>query len=119
MNQPLIPPEIHQKAIQSLEEGPKLLIPGLEMAVDQIWFYGWKYILLYIFIVGLEKILTGRIGSLFYNIFYFGILFLIVKVYGLEIFFSDAFDIVYVLLHPIVFFSTGRVMEKIGIKHRK
>ncbi len=117
MNQPLISPEVYQQSLQALAEGPKLLIPGLEEAISQVWIYGWKYILLYIFIVGLEKISTGRIGSLFYNIFYFGILLIIIKIYGLEILFSDLSDIIYALLHPVAYYSTGLVLDK--IKHRK
>lgn len=118
MSQPLISTEEYRKMFQRFDEGIKLLIPGVEKAINEIWIYGWKYILLYVFIFAAEKILTGRIGSLLYNIFYFGILLLIIKFYGIGIIFNDWFEVIYALLHPITYFLTGRVLDRIWPRSR-
>lgn len=59
------------------------------------------------------KLIFGRIGSAIYDIFYFGILFLIITIFGIGILLSPAFDIIYALLYPVSYFLTGRVLKKI------
>lgn len=59
------------------------------------------------------KLIFGRVGSAIYDVFYFGILFLIITIFGIGILLSPAFDIIYALLYPISYFLTGRVLNKI------
>jgi len=114
MNQFIFTPEIFQNA---MDEGTKFVASAFEVAVKQILLAYWQYILIFIMIIGLVKILTGRIGSLIYNIIYFGILFGIIAIKGFEILFDPLFDIIYALLYPVSFYLTGRILEKISPRY--
>ena len=79
----------------------------------QIWASSWKSILLLIAVVVLTKLISGRIGSIIYDFFYFGILALIILIWGWDILFGTYFDIIYALLYPVSYFLTGLVLQKI------
>jgi hypothetical protein len=55
---------------------------------------------------------TGALGSLLYHLLYFGIFGIIVWIRGLEILFSDYFDLICVVLYPICYWLTGLILKK-------
>ncbi len=55
----------------------------------------------------------GSLGSLLYNFFYFGILFIIGLFWGPEIFINDYFGFACaVVLYPICYFAAGVVLDR-------
>lgn len=71
----------------------------------------WPYFLILMLFAALVKLLTGRIGSLIYNTIYFGILFLVITIGGLEILFNPYFDFIYILFYPVSYFLTGLILK--------
>lgn len=60
-------------------------------------------------------ILTGRwamLGSVLNRYFFFGILFIIGLIFGPEVFASDYFEIIWVVLGGIVFLVVGRIFKR-------
>jgi hypothetical protein len=115
----------------------KELIPGLfdqvgiaaEKAFRMLWDIGMTYLsghwvavtvgLIAIFLIALMRaFVTGRwalLGSIVYNYLYFGALFAVGLIWGPEVFASDLFKIVLVILYATCFFLTGRFLRKIRI----
>jgi len=113
MSQPLISPEVYKQSLQSLAEGPKILVPILTETARLLLSSYLEYILIIILFTALTKILAGRIGSLIYNTIYFGILFVIIAVKGFEILFNPYFDFICLLLYGVSYYLTGRILKKI------
>jgi hypothetical protein len=90
----------------------KEAVSMLRTIIKALWPTVWPYVLIFVLFVAIVKILSGRIGSLIYNIIYFGILFLIIAIWGLEILFSPYFDVIYALLYPVSYFLTGLIHKK-------
>ena len=88
----------------------------LTEVVKQMWSLHWQYILLLILFIALIKILDGRAGSLIYNIIYFGILFVIIAVKGVEVLLSLYFDFICLLLYKVSYYFTGRILRKIKLR---
>lgn len=78
-------------------------------------------ILFVVFVFVFIKAKLGRwrsLGSFLYNLFYFGILFIIGLVWGPEVFLGDWLKVVCaVLLYPICYYLSGYSMEKMGAFH--
>lgn len=106
----LFPPDFFQKIMDSASHQAAAMVGSL---ADQIRASSWKSILLLIVVVVVTKLLSGRIGSVIYDFFYFGILALIIAIWGWDIFFSAYFDIIYALLYPASYFLTGLVLQKV------
>lgn len=115
MSQSIIPPEVYRQAFQSLEEGQKILAPILMETAKQTWSSG--IVLPLLLLMGLDKLLAGKIGSLIYNTIYFGILGAIIAAKGFEILFDPYLDIICLLLYRGSYFLTGRILDK--IRHRR
>ena len=59
----------------------------------------------------------GPLGSLLYNVLYFGVLFVIGLIWGPEIFLDDFFKVVcVVILYPICFRLVGYMLDKMGVR---
>ena len=84
----------------------------IEDAIKIIWRSHWSHIIFFILCVMMAKILTGKIGSLIYNIIYLGLLMIILLIGGLKILFSPAPDFIYSLLYPTAFFLTGQIWSR-------
>lgn len=110
MTQSFLPPDFFQKMMEQAEQQAANFI---EILANQIWSSYWRAILIFIAVIVITKILTGRIGSLIYNIIYFGILALIILIWGWEILFSIYFDAIYALFYPVSFYLTGLILRKI------
>lgn len=83
----------------------------------------WPLILLLLFVLftaATVKALAGRwgaLGSLLYNTFYFGTLFVIGLIWGPEVYAGDLFKATCtVLLYPICFYASGWVLKKTGLR---
>lgn len=99
---------------------------GTIKAVQMLWsilishlkahWLGISEILLGLLVVGLIVFLvTGRwamLGSLLNRYFFFGALFIIGLIFGPEVFASDYFEIVWVVLGGIVFLVVGKIFKK-------
>ena len=59
----------------------------------------------------------GSFGSLLYNIFYFGTLFIIGLIWGPEVFANDIFNAACaVILYPICYLVVGMILDKMGVR---
>lgn len=78
--------------------------------------------LLFIFVVAMLKAMMGRwgmLGSFMYNFLYFGILLVVGLIWGPEVFVHDAFRAACtVILYPICYWVTGRILDATGLTHR-
>jgi len=110
------------------------LFKGIETATQQIARILWSALLSFltahwfavlvaifvIFVVALLKAMLGRwgsLGSFLYNLFYFGILFVIGLIWGSEVFVNNLFNAaVAIILYPICYFITGLILEKTGLR---
>jgi hypothetical protein len=110
MSQSFITPDLLQ---HSIDQGIVMGASMVENVIKVIWKSHWSHIIFFILCIAVLKIFTGRIGSLIYNIIYFGLLIIILLIGGLKILFSPAFDFIYSLLYPIAFFLTGRILRKV------
>ena len=72
------------------------------------------------FVATILKAMTGRwgtLGSLLYNSFYFGALFVIGLIWGPEVFINDFWNVAFaVILYPISYYVVGLVLDKIGVR---
>jgi len=73
-----------------------------------------------ILVVSFFKAMKGRwgsLGSFLYNIFYFGILFVIGLICGPEVFTGDVFNVVCaVILYPLCYIAVGMIIDKIRVR---
>ena len=60
----LFPPDFFQKIMDSVTQQAAILFGSL---ASQIWSSSWKVILIFIAVVVITKLVTGRIGSLIYD----------------------------------------------------
>jgi hypothetical protein len=62
----------------------------------------------------------GSLGSLLYNFFYFGTLYIIGLLWGPEIFVDDLFNAACaVVLYPACYLLVGYILERTGLKARR
>jgi hypothetical protein len=77
-------------------------------------------IFLVILAIALIKTIAGRwgmLGSVLYNLFYFGTLLIIGLIWGPSVFASDFFHMACTLiLYPISFFITGMILDELGVR---
>ena len=85
----------------------------------------WLLILVILFIfliIAITKSLFGKwgmLGSLLYNVIYFGILLLVVLIWGPEVFVNDYFSLATaVILYPIIYLVVGLILAKLGGSRR-
>ncbi len=108
----------------------KMIEDSTKKAYRIIWDafipYVWQHwlailvILILILIVSFARaIFTGRwavFGSVLYNYFYFGTLFIIGLIFGPELFVNDYFQIFLVILYVVCFLLVGKILRKTGLK---
>jgi hypothetical protein len=85
------------------------------------WF-ALLFILLVLFVINFTKAMLGRwgsLGSLIYNVLYFGVLLATVAIWGTDIFVSDFFNFACaVILYPVCYFITGWILDKFNLRRR-
>lgn len=80
----------------------------------------WLYVVSFIFVVliiATIKAMFGRwgsLGSVLYNLFYFGALFIIGLIWGPEIFIDNFFNAIYtVILYKLCYHLVGLILDKV------
>lgn len=90
--------------------------------LSQNWI--WVFLIIFgIFLFATFKAMFGKwgsLGSFLYNLFYFGILFIIGLIWGPEIFINDIFKAsCAIVLYPICYLLVGAILDKTGLgRHR-
>ena len=102
-------------------ESIKTAVSFLRVIISSLWTGFKPYlpyaILVFVFIVVIAVIKAmlgqvGLLGSVTYHILFFGILGIIVAIFGLEIFFNAWFDLMSFLIYIFSFKLTGLIMNK-------
>lgn len=60
---------------------------------------------------------TGTLGSLLYHIFFFGILGVIIAIYGLDIVFNSYFELITFAIYVISYHITGLILKSFRRKY--
>lgn len=112
--------------IAALGEVPKEFARIVWSIISKVLVKSWPWLLSLILvglIVAVTKALMGRwgmLGSILYNLFYFGILLVVVLIWGPEVFVSNAFAAISaVVFYPISYVLTGMVLDKLGVRGRR
>jgi len=117
------PKQLVEMFFNALDEGTRqayrMIWSGITQFLNEHW--GWLvFMLIAIFIFSvLNYFATGRwamLGSVLYNYFYFGTLFVITLIFGPEVFANDWFKIVLFILYVTCFILVGKILNKIGIR---
>lgn len=105
----------------------KLFTDGMISGVNLAWSWfisilieDWKFFMtayFIIFFISTLKAMIGRwgaLGSILYNTFYFGTLFILGLIFGPQIFIDDVFKMTcIVILYPICYLLVGLILDKI------
>lgn len=115
--------QIVRGLLDSIEEGTKWAYRMIWDAIQQIVIEHWGWILVALVVILILAILqylsTGRwamLGSVLYNYFYFGTLYVIALIFGPEVFANDWFKIVLFVIYVICFVLVGNLLRKAGIR---
>jgi membrane-bound ClpP family serine protease len=91
--------------------------------INPILIDNWKFLLISIIILliiaTIKFFLTqqwGTLGSLLYNIFFFGIMYFIINKFGPDLILEDYFKTISFLIYFIGFFLTRIILKKLKIK---
>ncbi len=88
--------------------------------LGQHWIAIVLVLVVVLFLSGLQAFTTrwwGWFGSVLYHYFYFGTLFIIGLIWGPEVFVSDLFGVLAVILYIVCFLLVGKILSETGI-HR-
>lgn len=87
----------------------------------QHWIITVCVLILVLVAATVRAVTTGRwgwLGSVLYNYFYFGTLFVVGLIWGPEIFANDYFEIALVILYIVCFSLVGIILTKTGLRRR-
>jgi|GEM_PF-1124842 hypothetical protein len=114
---------IVSETLRTINETQKLVVHTLWSALLSFFEKNWLIVIGVIFtllVVSLVKAMTGwwgMLGSILYNLLYFGILFVVGLIFGPEVFISDYFhELCVLILYPICFFVVGLILGWIGVR---
>ncbi|KJJ39878.1 hypothetical protein MB09_01530 [Aequorivita vladivostokensis] len=88
--------------------------------IKENWMFISIVIIIFLNIAMLKFLLTqrwGTLGSLLYNTFYFGIIYLIINTFGPEIILEDYFKTILILAYVAGFFLTRIILKAINIRN--
>jgi len=109
--------------IDAIDEGTKQAYRMIWSAVKQLLIEHWGFVIValvsILILAVLNYLATGRwamLGSVLYNYFYFGILFVITLIFGPDVFANDWFKIVLFIIYVVCFISVGKLLQKAGIR---
>jgi membrane-bound ClpP family serine protease len=112
------------KFVQLFLNLPLIAINFAWNIINPILIQNWVTIIVIIFVLlniaTLKFLLTnkwGALGSLFYNIFYFGIMYLVINNCGPEIILEDYFKTISFVVYVAGFFLTRFILNKLNIKN--
>lgn len=113
-----------EQLIQIIKELPLNSIKFLWSIINPILLENWKIIALSVFVLlniaMLKFVLTGRwsmLGSLLYNLFFCGVLYLIIRIFGPDIIVEDYFKTISFFVYVLGFFLTRLVLNALQIKN--
>jgi hypothetical protein len=117
-------PELWKKILNDMlaaigeaqKEAYKTCWDSLILVLKDHWCFA-LVLLLVLFLVSFFKAIFGRwgmLGSFLYNVFYFGILFLIGLIFGSDIFANTFFDIFLAVLYIFCYSLVGIILRKMG-----
>jgi hypothetical protein len=117
------PQQLVQLFLNAIDEGTKQAYRIIWNAVEQFLVEHWGFVIIALISIFLLAVLnyfaTGRwamLGSVLYNYFYFGILFIITLIFGPDVFASDWFKIVLFIIYVVCFVAVGKLLKKVGIR---
>jgi len=110
---------------QAIDDGTKMAVHMLWDVLIYFLVHDWPLVLgiltFFLVIAVIEWLTTGRwamLGSVLYNYFYYGILFLIGLIFGPDIFTNDWADLLFFVVYAVSFTWVGILLTRIGIRHR-
>ncbi len=89
----------------------------IELLIEH-WLTVFLLLILVLIIAVMNLVITGRWGmlvSILYRIFYFGILFVVILVFGAEIIVTDSFQILAGIIGIIIFETIGFFIRKLRL----
>ncbi len=113
------------RMLRSMDDGAMLVIKPFWQALVSFLSQHWLAVIIFLFITFI--VLTfkaklgywGSLGSFLYNLFYFGILFIIGLIKGPEIFINDLFNaLTALILYPVCYVLVRIVLRKMGVMRR-
>lgn len=120
-----LPQQVIALLLNAIDEGNKQaahwLWDGLQTFLIAHWllFIGGLFLL---FVIATFKAMMGRwgsLGSLLYNFFYFGTLYIIGLIWGPEVFVNDLFNAACaIILYPVCYLLVGWILDKTGLRRR-
>lgn len=109
--------------LDAIDEGTKQAYRMIWNAVKELLAEHWGFVIIALVSILILAVLnyfaTGRwamLGSVLYNYFYFGILFVITLIFGPDVFANDWFKIVLFIIYVVCFISVGKLLQKAGIR---
>ena len=112
-----------QGLLDAVDTGTKTAYHWIWAAIKQLLIEHWiavTVILVLLLVTAIGRyLITGRwamLGSLIYNYLYFGALLIIALIFGSDVFASDYFKIVLVVLYIACFTLVGIFLRKTGIR---
>lgn len=116
--------EFVSRLLVTADEGTKFATRMLWAALMSFLTEHWLAVVTGLFIMLVIATLEafrgywGPLGSLIYNILYFGALLVIGLIWGPEIYVNVYFDVVYAILYPVCYRVTGLILRKMGVRRR-
>jgi len=107
---------------QILASSQQVAADILKMVFNSLWSSlspYWPYLVLAFFIlviIATIKLLCGQwgaMGSLIFNVIYFGVISVIVIIAGINILLNPIFDLICAILYPVSYRLTGLILRKI------
>ena len=106
---------------------------GTKNAYRMFWSYArdffpehWLLILSFvfaIFLIAVGKAMLGRwgsLGSLLYNLFYFGFILIVILIWGTDVLTNNYFNaFCAAILYPVCYLLVGKVLDVAGFRNRK
>lgn len=83
----------------------------LGKTANELWLHSRSYIIFAVLLFFVIKFWEKGIGSVVYNLIYFGIAIILIKIYGFEIIFNSLFD----LLSLLAYILTGYLLRKFHV----
>lgn len=112
--------------LQAVGEGTKMAYHMMWDALIYFLIHDWMLVLglltFFLVMAIIEFFFTGRwtmLGSVLYNYFYYGILFLIGLMFGPEIFANNWVDLLLFVVYAISFTWVGIILTRTGVQNRR
>ena len=115
--------QIVQGLLDAVDAGTKTAYHWIWTDINQLLIEHWLIVTFFLIVLLLVAVaryfITGRwamLGSVLYNYLYFGVLLIIALAFGSDVFASDYFKIVLVVLYIVCFTIVGIFLKKTGIR---